>query len=523
MKTNLMKKAVAVTLSVAMACSASMMTNPTTASAAKKVGVKTTFKTLKIGTKHTLKVVNKTGWKITKTNSSNKSIANAYFISNSKGYVKVKAKSEGRATIKVTFKNTKTKAKATAKCRYKVIPSSTTPDVPDTPDTPDAPTETTVDTQEKLDAALKNKDLKKITIKTDSEASFTIAAGDYKTVELVVDAPKSDVTNNGNFNKIEIKAVKNGTYTENAKGNTVNVTATVACKIVIGENGEVAGITISSANSGISLVADGKVGKVTISAKVVIAISGKTKVPVVLTATAAESKLTASTPVDVQTSAANTDIVLEKGAEDSTIKVEADNTPITVKNNSGKDVVVTKKDGTPQTVAKNGGSANVTATTNTTNPGTTTNPGSSTNVPKKDTTDVVTPGAFGVVADSVKVSTITTGTAAEITTGAISFGFENVEATSGAAVEYMAEYDVNGKHCTMSWSTATLGKDGKYSGTVTINAPGVESVVVTLKFRIKATATTNAGDVKTAGTVTVNVTKGTTKDNWTGTANKNNA
>lgn len=518
MKTNLMKKAVAVTLSVAMACSASMMTNPTTASAAKKVGVKTTFKTLKIGTKHTLKVVNKTGWKITKTNSSDKSIANAYFISNSKGYVKVKAKSEGRATIKVTFKNTKTKAKATAKCRYKVIPKTTVDPGPGS-ETPDVETETTVDTQEKLDAALKNKDLKKITIKTDSEASFTIAAGDHKTVKLVVDAPKSDVTNNGNFESIEIKAVKNGTYTENAKGNTVNVTATVACKIVIGENGEVAGITISSANSGISLVADGKVGKVTISAKVVINISGKTKVPVVLTATAAESKLTASTTVDIQTSAANTDIVLENGAAGSTIKVEADNTPITVKNNSGKDVVVTKKDGTPQTVA-NGTSANVAATTNTTNPGGTTTPSNpSTNVPKTDTTNVVTPTGLAIVDNSVKVVTITTGSAKTVTTGSISFGFDGVEATSGAAVEYMAEYtDAYGNTKTMNWSTATQNKDGKtYSGTVTLNVPEADTVTVTLKFRIKATATTNAGTPSEAITVVVNV----DKTNWTATATKN--
>ena len=59
----------------------------------------------------------------------------------------------------------------------------------------------TVTTQKELNAALKNKKVSTITIKTSKKETFALKKGTYQ-VNLVVDATNAKVVNKGNFKKI---------------------------------------------------------------------------------------------------------------------------------------------------------------------------------------------------------------------------------------------------------------------------------------------------------------------------------
>ena len=122
MKQKFMKKALAVVLSTAMTFSLSSMQIQTASAAKKFVSLNTTFKTLKVGQKYSLKLKNNTiSWKVKKAVSTDKAVANVYAKSASN--VKIKGKSTGRATIRVNVETAarKTNNKKTLRCRIKVV------------------------------------------------------------------------------------------------------------------------------------------------------------------------------------------------------------------------------------------------------------------------------------------------------------------------------------------------------------------------------------------------------------------
>lgn len=127
MKRVFFRKALAVILASAVTVSVAPQRNLTTALSARRyVSLNTTFKTLKTGQKgYKLYLKNNTAdWKIRKVTTSDKSICTVYGKTESD--VLLKAKNEGRATIKVQL-STKKRAvnnKKTLKCRINVISSA---------------------------------------------------------------------------------------------------------------------------------------------------------------------------------------------------------------------------------------------------------------------------------------------------------------------------------------------------------------------------------------------------------------
>lgn len=360
MKQKFMKKALAVALSTAMVFSASSVAGMQSASAAAKfVGLNTTFKTLKVGQKdYKLRLVNNTqNWKIKKVSTSNKKVATVY--GKKASYVLLKGKSEGRATIKVSLKTTVRRKNNTKvlKCKVKVVAAGTTTPTPTPTPTPDptpTPSQTTkvVATQADLTAALADSTLKAITVKTDSQASFTIPAGSHTGVDLTVDAPNAEVTNSGVFKSITIAAIKDSTWTENAVGNTFKVDALKA-RIVVGANASVTGVSVTKANADVAIVVNGKLASVTISAKAKLALSGSATENVAVKIQAAGSELTAELPVTVEASADAT-IDLKAKAEKSTVKITNAAATVTVKNNTAATIAITKADNKTQNVSPKG-------------------------------------------------------------------------------------------------------------------------------------------------------------------------
>lgn len=422
MKKNLIKKVFAVSLSIAMACSFLPAANPVTASAAAPyVSLKTTFKTLKVNQKYKMTLKNnKISWKIKKVETTDKPIATVYGKTTSS--VMIKGKSEGRATIRVHLKTSKRKANntKTLRCRVKVVA--------DSPVVTPAQTDAEVKTQAELDAALNDTNITKITINPTTAVNFVIGQKSYPNVDLIVDAPLSDVDNSGVFRSITIKNIKSETWFERAVGNTMSILAKKA-RVVAEKGSSLKKITYSAADGKFDLqVNGGTVGGVEVTAKSEINIKGTAAegaalIPVTFGAAAADSVFTTEVPVHVSLNA-SIELVFKAGAVNSTIKLEVAGIKATVTNETSKPIVVTKNDGkTTESVRAGAVKSGVSAVTNTTtpvNPGTSYNPGSSTLKPAS-TLKVITQGAV-TVAGTVSGSSV-------VSQSAINFTFRNFATT----------------------------------------------------------------------------------------------
>lgn len=174
----------------------------------------------------------------------------------------------------------------------------------------------TVTTQKELDSLL-GSGAALVTLKTAAAGEFKIAAGKYSTQSLVVDAPNADVINSGVFKAIEIKAIKASTWTEQAAGNSIQVTAPNA-RVIVATGGS-AVITVGAGAGTIELVNNGTVGSLNLVAPATVNISGTTTTPINVVASAANASVTSSVPLAVQSSAQFA-LKLLPGAEKSTVK-----------------------------------------------------------------------------------------------------------------------------------------------------------------------------------------------------------
>lgn len=341
-----MKKVFAFVLALAMILTTYQPT--TTYAATKAPTISAKKMTLQVGSKKTL-TVKKAGKNATlKWSSSKKSVATV----SKKGVVKaVKA---GTANVKCKVV-TRSKKHYTLTCKVTVK---------------NAAVSKTVSTQKALAAALKDKNVKNLTIKTDKEVAFNIPSENYGKVKLTVDAPNADVVNAGTFKSINIKAIKPNTWKEKAKGNTITVTADDA-RIVVEAGASLSKVTVSQeggkikieaagtidaiqidAAVDVSLAVDGTVGEVAVSAPAKVAVEGKTTtaIPVKVEETAKGADVTSSTPVEVK-AATEISLNLSKGAEGSKVETTGENAQVAVKNDTTDVIKVTTPAGTKE-VAK---------------------------------------------------------------------------------------------------------------------------------------------------------------------------
>lgn len=527
MKKNLIKKVFAVSLSIAMACSLLPAANPVTASAAAPyVSLKTTFKTLKVGQKYKMTLKNNTvSWKIKKVETTDKTIATVYGKTTSQ--VMIKGKSEGRATIRVHLATSKRKANntKTLRCRVKVV--TATPAVDPTEPTK---TDATVTTQADLDAALKDTKITKITIKPAAAADFVIGQGSYPNVDLIVDAPQSDVENSATFKSITVENIKEETFIEKGIGNSIKWNAEKG-RLVVSKDAALKTLDITKTNSKITVkVEEGTVSAINVSAKVELIVEGKlpegaAAIAVNFSSAAAEAKITTAVKVAVSTLAKIT-AVFEKGAEDSTIKLETTNISATVTNNTTKAIEVTKNDSTKQTIAVGAKNSTVNATNTTTpvTPGTIggSSSGSSTNkTPSSD--KVITPSALQLIVSGSSFGVET------VTRSSLDIWSTNeqfvISGNGLRAVDYTLTAEAtqaNGKKWSKTLATGTLKQNTEYpikendkivgyrnyldimNVTSMSNAPVGVEITLTLTLKVKETDKLSAGpSLKGTGTITI--------------------
>ena len=506
MKKNLIKKVFAVSLSIAMACSLIPAANPVTASAAAPyVSLKTTFKTLKVGQKYKMTLKNNTiNWKIKKVETTDKTICTVYGKTTSS--VMLKGKSEGRATIRVKLATTKRKKNntKTLRCRAKVVTTTPAPVDPGTTTQTDA----TVTTQQELTDALAKSGITKITIKPAGAVNFTIPTGTYNNVDLIVDAPQSEIENSATFKSITVKNIKSSTWTEKGTGNAFNWEAANG-RFVVGKGASVKNIAIPTASAKVAIdVQEGTIGAITVSAKLDLTITGKlaTGAPAIsISFTASATGATLSTAIKAAVSTASKiAATFLAGAEDSTIKLETTGISVSVTNNTTKAIVVTRNNNTTMNVAVGAKGQTVSSAASNSGSGTWTpgtGSGSGSGTVKPMTSNKINTGS----AFNVTISGSAIGKADTVSSGSLVFSIgtegKGVQAVSAGAIEYRV---TTGYGYYGSWKSMTRGKDvdkdkGIYNyyvsrDTISLEGAKSDNSTITFQFRVAADSANSAGE-----------------------------
>lgn len=176
-----------------------------------------------------------------------------------------------------------------------------------------------IKTQKQLDAALKNKNVTAIEIRTTSGTTFSIKSGTYnKSIE--VNSTKAKVVNNGKFKSVTVKNANS--FTEKADNNKINITDK-SLNLNVAKGADNSKITVSSTGGNINVKADGKVASVTVNKKTTLKVSGSTPKAVKITSNAIGANIYVASKANVQLNKASV-VSVSKGTVVDTLVANKD-------------------------------------------------------------------------------------------------------------------------------------------------------------------------------------------------------
>lgn len=217
----------------------------------------------------------------------------------------------------------------------------------------------TVKTQKQLDAALKDKKVTSIVIKTTKNVTLKIKDGDYGKKSLTVASPKATINNYGDFKKISVNDGKS--FTDRGEGNNIVVKDTNSLKLVTGKQSSDTKITVSGKGGKISIVNNGDVDAINVKAKSSVTVGGNSKESPTITNNATGSKIVAAQDANVVLNK-QAALTVKAGTSLDSLTVKADAKITVSKGAEVKDVVVSGK-ASDVSLAVNGTVANVTVDT----------------------------------------------------------------------------------------------------------------------------------------------------------------
>ena len=176
-----------------------------------------------------------------------------------------------------------------------------------------------IKTQKQLDAALKNKKVASIEIRTKNGTTFSIKRGTYNK-SVVVDATKAKVVNNGKFKSVTVKNA--ASYTEKADNNKINITDK-KLDLTVSKGADNSKITVSGTGSKINVKANGKVASVTANKKTTLKVTGSTSKTIKITSNAKGANVTVGTKANVQFNKYSV-LNVVKGGQVGTVKAKSD-------------------------------------------------------------------------------------------------------------------------------------------------------------------------------------------------------
>lgn len=244
----------------------------------------------------------------------------------------------------------------------------------------------TVSSQKALDKALKSNKTQTVNIKTSSKKSFTTKKSTLSKVTLNVTSPKASVTNKAKFKKILIsdvnkitekrssntyeikdkkatlsiaKKIKTGTVTLSGASASIALTGagTVGtlkpvekATVSVSKDTTVNAVSLTKANKVVTVSTKGNVKKVDMSKNTSLVVKGSTKKVTEINVNGIGAKVTTSLPEKINLKANGT-VIVNKGAENSTITVAKENVKLDVTNNTESDIVITLADNETLTLA----------------------------------------------------------------------------------------------------------------------------------------------------------------------------
>ena len=207
-------------------------------------------------------------------------------------------------------------------------------------------TRVVVKTASELNNALKNSANKEISLKTDKKITLNLK-GNHKGVKLIISAPKAEITNRGRFKIIEINAKK---WVEKAKGNGL-VVKSAKTGIEVSKNAKAAYIRFLKSGAKANVSVNGEVKSLIVDKKAELKLTGKTEL-VSVVVNAGGTKIISGVQVEI-TATKNTEAVLKKGAEGSSVKASDNKVKVVVKNETKEEVFVENAAG-DETVLESG-------------------------------------------------------------------------------------------------------------------------------------------------------------------------
>lgn len=187
----------------------------------------------------------------------------------------------------------------------------------------------TVTNQQELEAALKRSTLEKLSINTSAQGvAFTIPEGNYSNVELDVNVPNGEITNNAKFENITIRSISAHTFVEKAKDNQILFLAPTG-RIRIDSEAK-ASIQVGAAGAGttpnLQIDNQSEVTQLTLNVRANVSINSENnrRIPVVSNAGAAGSTLETNTNLNL-TAESRITLVLNAGAEETVATVTNNN------------------------------------------------------------------------------------------------------------------------------------------------------------------------------------------------------
>ena len=207
-------------------------------------------------------------------------------------------------------------------------------------------TRVVVKTASELNNALKNSANKEISLKTDKKITLNLK-GNHKGVKLIISAPKAEITNKGRFKIIEINGKK---WVEKARGNSL-IVKSAKTGIEVSKNAKAAYIRFLKSGAKAHVSVNGEVKSLIVDKKAELKLTGKTEL-VSVVVNAGGTKIISGVQVEI-TANKNTEAVLKKGAEGSSVKASDNKVKVVVKNETKEEVFVENAAG-DETVVESG-------------------------------------------------------------------------------------------------------------------------------------------------------------------------
>lgn len=170
-------------------------------------------------------------------------------------------------------------------------------------------TSVTVTNQTELKAALADKSVKKITIKSGKSVTLTVKSGKYTKVALVINAPKATISNSGVFKSVTVNDAKK--YEEKTSGNTITVKDS-KLTVSLDKKAKVKSLTLDRKNANINLSNSGKITN--------LEVNGKTKLTATQNGTLTKLSINAKSGISISgKTKSTTNVAVNKAAQGTTI------------------------------------------------------------------------------------------------------------------------------------------------------------------------------------------------------------